>query len=164
MRLLAICPRIKKHEDHIILTTAWRVRILLLGLLYRKVTIDPVKKRMHISSRYLWLFHRERTIPFSKIEAVTYGYDDLSPESWLSFAHDSFDCFKVGLRLADLSEIHLFHFLGDGTFDNRGSLPDWMYWENFTFDLSDKQKKESRAFVDLLSKMIGVTVIRPASG
>lgn len=164
MRLLAICPRIRKEENHIVLSTAWRMRLLLLGLMLRTVTIDPEKKRLIISSRYFWLFHRERKIPFSKIEAVTYGYEDISPESWFAFAHDSFDCFKVGLRLADLSEVHLFNFLGDGTFDNQSVVPDWMYWDQFAFDLSGSQEKESRVLVDLLSKMMGVTVVRPSSG
>jgi hypothetical protein len=161
MRLLAICPRIRKEESRIVATTAWRARLLLLGLLYRKVVIDPVKRRLCISSRSLWLIRRERRIPFSKIEAVTYGYEDWSPDQILAFAHDSFDCFSVGLRLMDQSQIHLFHFLGEGTFGNDGPLPDWMYWEEFAWDVSGSQEKESRGFVELLSRMIGVSVVPP---
>ena len=44
---------------------------------------------------------------------------------------------------------------------DNGPLPDWLYWNEYTFDLSGSQDKESRMFVDLLSKMIGVTVVPP---
>jgi len=34
-----------------------------------------------------------------------------------------------------------------------------MYWEDFAFDLSGTQERESKAFVELVCKMIGVTVV-----
>ena len=81
--------------------------------------------------------------------------------SAFSFAHDSFDWFTVGLRLKGDSEFRLFNFIGDGTFGNTGPFPDWLYWDEFAFDFSGSQDKESRVFVDLLSKMIGVKVVPP---
>lgn len=161
MRLLAICPRIRKDNTQIVARTAWRVRLLLLGLLDRKVMIDPSQRLVTVKSRYLWLIRRERKIPFSQVDAVTYGYEDWSPDQILSFAHDSFDWFTVGLRMKDRSEIRLFNFVGEGSFDNHGPFPDWMYWDQFAFDATGSQQKESRLFVNLLSKMIGVTVVRP---
>ena len=140
---------------------AWRVRLLLLGLVYRKVVIDPAKRVVAVSSRSLWLFRKEHKIPFAQIDAVTYGYEDASPDQILSFAHDSFDWFTVGLRMKDRSEIRLFNFVGEGSFINDGPLPDWMYWDQSLFDVSGSQQKESRVFVDLLSKIIGVSVVRP---
>lgn len=163
MRLLAVCPRIHKESDRIIAATAWRICFLFLGMVYRKVVIDLSNKTVSINSRYLWFIHRQRTIPFSQIEAVTYGYDDLSPKSFFTFAHDSFDKFRVGLRLDHRSEIHLFNFTGEGTFNNHGPFPDWMYWEEFAFDRSGSQENESRIFVEILSKMIGVTVVPPSN-
>ena len=160
MRLLAICPRVKKESGRIVARTAWRVRVLLFGMLYREVVIDPTCKTIEIVSRYLWFIRRRRTIPFSRVHAVTYGCDDLSPD--ISYSHDSFDWFNVGLRFHDRSEVHLFNFIGDGTFTNNGPLPDWFYWNEYAFDLSGSQEKESRLFVDLVSKMIGVSVMPPS--
>jgi hypothetical protein len=64
----------------------------------------------------------------------------------------------VGLRLQDDKFIHLFFFFGDGTFTNDGPLPDWLYWDDYLFDFTGTQEKESRGFVELLRKMIGVHV------
>lgn len=159
MRLLALCPRIRKHDDCILVTTAWRSSVLSLGTIYRKVVIDPQNRKLVIASRYLWLISRSREIRFSEILAVTYGYEDTSLD--LDFGHDSFDWFTVGLRLKDDSELRLFNFIGEGTFTNTGPFPDWCYWDEFAFDLSGSQDKESRTFVDLLCKMIGVKVVPP---
>jgi len=130
-----------------------------VGTIYRKVVIDPQSSHLVVASRYLWFISRSREIPFSRIQAVTYGYEDTSID--FSYSHDSFDWFTVGLRLTDETELHLFNFIGDGTFSNSGPLPDWLYWDEFAFDLSGSQEKESRVFVDLLSKMVGVKVVPP---
>ncbi len=142
--------------------TAWRVRLLTLGMLFRRVTVDPRLQTLTVDSRYAWLFARRRKIPFAKIAAITYGYSNLSPDSYVSWGHDSFDSFTVGLRLKTPDqEIHLFNFVGEGTFSNDGPLPDWMYWQEFTYDWTGSQEKESRLFVDVLSTMVGVKVVPP---
>ena len=163
MRLLALCPRIKKEPGpRVVATTALRVRILLLGLLIRKIVIDPTEKTIQISSRYVWLFRRQRTIRFSDVQAVTYGYEDLmSYESYFSYGHDSFDWFTVGLRLKDKSETRLFNFIGEGTFNNEGPLPDWLYWGESAFDVSGSQDKESRVFAELLSNLVQAPIAAP---
>ena len=162
MRLFAICPRITKESNRIVVTTARRVQILLLGLLYRRVEIDPTCESISLWSRYAWLFGRQRTIRFAEVTAVTYGYEDLvSDAGYFSYAHDSFDWFTVGLRLRDDTEVHLFNFVGDGTFVNHGPLPDWLYWDDFTFNITGSQEKESRVFVDLLAKLCDVQVVPP---
>ena len=79
----------------------------------------------------------------------------------LSFGRDSFDWFTVGLRLKDDSELRLWNFIGDGTFSNNGPFPDWCYGDEFAFDFSGSQEKESRVYVNLLCKMIGVRVVPP---
>ena len=162
MRLFAICPRIRKNSGSIIASTAWRVQVVLLGMLYRRVEIEPASKSILMVSRYLWLIRRRRTIRFADVHAVTYGYEDLSGEAaYFSYGHDSFDWFTVGLRLHDDTELHLFNFLGDGTYTNHGPLPDWVYWDEFTFNITGSQEKESRVFVDLLAKMLDVKVVPP---
>ncbi|MGE0378212.1 MAG: hypothetical protein AB7I48_04300 [Planctomycetaceae bacterium] len=159
MRLLAVCPRIRKDSGRIVATTAWRVRVLLLGMVYRQVVIDPTARAVTMFSRFLWFIRRTRSMNFSRVRAVTYGYEDLSSDQILAYAWDSFDWFTVGLRLADDSELHLFSFIGEGTFGNDGPFPDWMYWEDFRFDISGSQERESRAFVDVLSLLLDVPVI-----
>lgn len=160
-RLFAICPRIRKQRGCIVASTAWRIRILFLATLLRQVVINPADRKLLIHSRYLWLYPRRHQIPFESIKAVTYGYEDMSLDAEIAFAHDSFDWFTVGLRMKDDSELHLFNFVGDGTFSNHGPFPDWLYIEEFACDLSGSQEKESRVFADLLSTLIGVSVIPP---
>jgi hypothetical protein len=96
------------------------------------------------------------------IDAVTYGYEDIfSEQEWFAFAHDSFDWFTVGLRLRGGVQKHLFHFIGEGTFSSHGPWPEWVYWGDYALDLSGSQEKESRAFVEVLSKLVGVPVVPP---
>ena len=163
MRLFAICPRIKKEAGpRIVATSAWRVRILSLGAIQRQVVIEPASQMITVRSRYLWLIRKQRTIRFSDVQAVTYGYEDLmSHQSFFSYSHDSFDWFSVGLRLADDSEIGLFNFIGEGTFSNNGPLPDWLYWGESKFDISGSQDKESKVFAELLSTLINVPIAHP---
>ena len=76
-----------------------------------------------------------------------------------AWAHDSFDQFSVGLRLYNGEDVHLFHFLGDGTFTNNSPFPDWMCWDDYLFDMSGAQEGQSRALVELLCKMVTVKVL-----
>ena len=160
-RFLSICPRVSKVNGTLVATTAWRIRILTLGLLYRKLTVDPKEKVLTIFGHYFWFFPRQRRIKFSSIEALTYGYEDWSIGSVISWAHDSLDLFAVGIRLYKDEELHGFYFYGDGTFTNDGPLPDWLYWDDYLFDLSGTQERESKGFVDLVAKMVGVSVVPP---
>ena len=96
------------------------------------------------------------------MKAVTYGYSTLEPQRLASDYKQGKECYSVGLRLLNDDEFHLFNFVGEGTFSNAGSLlPDWLYWEEFPFSLSGSQASESRAFVELLSNILDVPVIRP---
>ena len=162
MGFLALCPRIKKIQGYLKATTPWTIRLLSLGSYFKRVVVDPSAKTVVITSRYFWIFRRVKIIRFSDIHAVTYGYGDMSPDQYLSFGHDSVDKFNVGLRLAKRDEIHLFTFLGEGTFENNGPFPDWCYWPDKLFDFKGSQQKESRVFVDLVSQMINVKVVPPS--
>jgi hypothetical protein len=157
--LLSVCPRVHKDHGRLIAQTAWRVRLLFLGCLYREVTVDPKAEEVILRRRYFWLLSSRRRIRFRDIEAVTYSYQDWAAGASWSWAHDSVDLYSVGLHLRGGEELRLFYFYGDGTFTNDGPLPDWLYWEEYLCDMSGTQQKESRAFVELLRKMIGVTVV-----
>ncbi len=157
-RLFSLCPRIRKDEDRLVASTPWRLRLLTLGTFFRQVIVDPDRKEVIIRRRYFWLFPRERRIPFEAVRGVTYGYQDVTPGASWFWAHDSTDLFRVGLKLDRLDEVHLLSFFGDGTFTNDGPLPDWFYWENYLFDLSGIQERESRAYAELLSKMLNAAI------
>jgi hypothetical protein len=133
---------------------------LTLGWLIREVVVDVELKKLTVRSRYFWAFTRRRCIRFGDVEAVTYGYEDWAIGSVLNWSHDSLDLYSVGLRLFDEDELHLFNFFGDGTFTNERSWPDWLDWqEEYVLDVSGTQDRESRVYVELLSKLIGVSVI-----
>ncbi len=155
---LSVCPRVRKSHGKLVAESAWGVRIASLGSYYRKVVVDPKKEELSIHRRYLWAIRKRRRVRFGAIQAVTYGYQDWSTDASWSWAHDSTDLFSVGLRLHGGGDQHLFYFYGDGTFQNDGPLPDWVYWDDYLFDTSGTQERESRAYVELLSKMIGVPV------
>lgn len=161
MRLLAISPRITKQSGCVVATTGWLPRILTLGTLYRRVSVCPGQSVVRIHSRYAWWIHRQTKYLFNEIESITYGYSDEAPDALFAFAHDSIDVFSVGLRLIDDSEITLFHFSGAGAFTNNGPFPDWMYWDEYALDLEGSQESDSRAFVEVLSNLIGVSVTPP---
>ncbi len=156
--LYSICPRVKKESGRLVARTGWRFLITTLGLIQREVICDPKNAVVLVRRRYCWFFTRRLRIPFASITAIGYGYQDLNPGKDWFWTHDSYDWFTVRLKLRSGKEMHLFHFHGDGTFTNDGPMPDWMYWDDYLFDLSGTQDRESYLFVELLSKMIGAPV------
>jgi hypothetical protein len=163
LKFLSLGPRISKHDLRLSLTTGWGLCVVTLGMWYRRVVVDVEQQAFTFHARYLWLFTRTRRISFRSVAAVTYGYSDWSPSGYWNWAHDSLDVFTVGLRLygEEAEEIGLFDFVGDGTFTNDGPWPDWMYWPDYIVDLSGTQERDSKAFVDLLCKILGVRVQPP---
>jgi len=156
--LLSYCPRVRKVDDKLVASTAYRDRMFTLGTVFRQVTVDPAKKELVLYRRYFWLFTRTRRISFQDVRAVTYTYQDWNASS-LAWAQDSYDLYAVGLRLHNDDEAHLFYFRGAGSFSNEGPLPDWLYWPDFATDWTGNQDTESRAYVEVLQKMLGVSVM-----
>jgi hypothetical protein len=154
-------PRIRHEPSKIIAETGWLTLILLLGTVYRRVTVNREKAKITITSRYLWLIRRRRGIKFAWVKAITYGYTSLTTESMTSLAYDSKDCFKVGLRLIDETEVHLFSFVGDGEFINDSGLPDWMFVFPRLVDSVGDQQWQSKKLVDILASMLGTTIVPP---
>ncbi|MEM6472711.1 MAG: hypothetical protein AAF802_24330 [Planctomycetota bacterium] len=158
MRLLDVCPRRSKRGATIVTTTAWRIRVLSLGAYYRRVEIDPVNRMIKIFQRYLWFIRRQCLVPFEEVEAVTYGYKDVSYGSWQRGPYEAEDCFTVGLRLADDSELVLHEFRGRGELINESILPDWCFRPTF-LGFSGDQEQESRDYVELVSRLVEVATI-----
>jgi len=163
-RLFSICPRVGKRKRKLVALTALRLRLLTLGGLYREVIVDPKEEVVRVRRRYLWVFKRAFRIPFGSVRAVTYGYSGTGgPHGWWWGAQDTKDAFRVGLRLSDFREVHLFWFYGDGPFTNYGPFPDWLYWQEYLFDLRGTQETESRTYAEALSRLIGAPVEPPGS-
>jgi hypothetical protein len=154
---LSSVPRITADENRLIAATSLPFRIVTLGLSIRRVTVDRELKLVTIEDRKAWIWHRRISLHFNEIESITYGYDDVSLSGVFQTAHDSVDRFVVGLKPYGRDEVVLFNFVGDGTFTNEGPLPDWWYWKEYATDWSGTQQQESRLFVQLLSKLIGVS-------
>lgn len=159
--MLSLCPRVRKTGGKLMATTAWRLRLCMLGLLYREVVVDPKEAVVVVRRRLFWLFRRGKRYPFRSIQAVTYGYKDMTADFAAMGGRDTQDWFSVGLRLASGREIHLFHFWGDGAFTNDGPLPDWFYWAEYLTDMTGTQEQESKLFACLLGKMIGCPLAPP---
>src|SRR5262249_20520729 len=105
--LLSICPNVRKVKGTLVARTNPVLRIFSLGLMNRKVRVDPKKEEVTISRRLFWFYPRRRRISFAHIEAITYGYQDLAPFNSWSWSHDSVDLFSVGLRLHGGGDLHL---------------------------------------------------------
>jgi hypothetical protein len=159
LSILALCPRLTRRKGRLIATTPWRLRVLTLGALYRQVIVDVKDRVVIVRRRYLWFFKRARRVRFEHIKAIGYGYSGVAASDWsLTWTRKPADNFTVQLKLHGGGDVHLFSFYGDGEFENVGPLPDWFYWEDYLFDLSGTQTQESRAYVELLSRMTGAPV------
>lgn len=155
---ISVCPRIRADEDRLTASTSWLVRILGLELSLRQVVVDRRSRTVTVEQRTAWFFHRRHILSFAQIAAVTYGYEDVNPFAIFSSTHDAIDRYVVGLRVVASDEVRLFSFLGDGVFSNDGPLPDWWYWKDYMLDFTGTQERESKLYVQLLSKLIGVTI------
>jgi hypothetical protein len=162
-RLLSLSPRVVSGENYLVARTHRLVTWLTLGLCGRTVLVDRIKKHVIIRSRWLWLFPREKRLPFSAIEAVLYGYSDLNPFTAIGFTGDTLDMFSVKLQLYKGNQVHLLHFCGEGTVEIGPATPEcvhWMFWLKRRLDFSGAQEEDSRSFVNRVSNLIGVEVRR----
>jgi hypothetical protein len=162
--LFSVCPRVVRRRGKLVASTAWRMRILTLGALYREVVIDPKGKVIRLRHRFFWFLKRAVRVPFGSVKAITYGYwGNGGARDWWWGAQDTKDAFCVGLRLTNFEELHLFWFYGDGPFANYGPFPDWLYWQEYLFDLRGTQETESRLYAEMVSRLIGAPVEPPST-
>jgi hypothetical protein len=155
---LSMCPRIRKSKGKLVARTCVLAGVLSLGLLLRRVVVDPKHKRVTVSRRLFWFFAKRVVIPFKHVESVVYSYEDWNAGTDWGWAGHTTDQFRVALKLIGGEEVHLFHFVGEGSFVNNSPFPDWMYWDQYVFDYSGDQVGASRAFAEVLKKMMGVSL------
>ena len=160
----SVGPFVYKAKSKLVARTPLYLQIWTLGAFYREVIVDPKAEAVRVRRRYAWFFKRAVRIPFGSVRAVTYGYSGTGgPQGWWWGAYDTKDCYSVGLRLSNFREVHLFWFWGDGPFTNYGPFPDWLYWQEYLFDLCGTQETESRTYAEALSRLIGAPVEPPSS-
>jgi hypothetical protein len=163
-RLFSVCPDVFKRKGKLVAATPLYLRVLTLGALKREVIIDPKEEVIRVRRRYAWFFKRAVRIPFGSVRAVTYGLSSADASvGWRMGAYKTKEAYRVGLRLSNFQEVHLFWFYGDGPFTNYGPFPDWLYWGENLFDLRGTQENESRAYAEALSRLIGAPVEPPSS-
>ena len=109
-----------------------------------------------LERRNAWFWRRQLSFQFHEIESITYGYKDASLAKYISLSYDSADWFLVGLKPREKEEIRLFWFSGEGTITDKLNLPAWATWGRL--DWAGTQEQESKLFVQLLSKLIGVPI------
>lgn len=156
--MIPLAPRIRKVEEKLVASTGWLSLIPTAGLWIRTLVVEPERKRILIKNRYLWFFLQKRVIRFHEVTAVTYKYEDVSPDQWLGGAYLSLDQFSVGLRLVKDEDIGLFSFSGGGAYVY-DVWPVWALWPSWEIQLPGSQESTSRLFVELLSWMLDVEVI-----
>ena len=115
-------------------------------------------RKITVRRRLAWFYVHTQVIEFRQIAAVTYGYDDLNPASFLGGAYDSIDRFVVGLKLvgAERTAPVLIH-RRRGVYQSDG-VTGLVVWDEIIFDMAGPQERESRVFAVLLSKLLGVSI------
>ena len=166
MSILSIGPRITRTCERLEARESLWIRILLCGAYLRTARVDRPTKTISIQRRVGWFFNSSRKIAMGDVKAITYDYRDLARPigaDIVGTAHDSSDCFTVGLLLRDGSTIDLFEFVGEGDFRNETHMPDWAFIHLYLFNLSESQERQSRAFVDHLTELLDVPTM-PGKG
>lgn len=162
--LLSIGPRVLSGPDWLLATSSLPAAVLTLFSHRRYLTIDGRSRTIVIRRRLLWFVRRERSVAFTDVKNILYELDDLNVWTMIGMTGDTFDCYKVGLRLQDASELHLFSFLGAGTFqrgwDSAPWMPDWFFAVESTFDMSGAQSIQSSQFIEKLQELLNVPLGR----
>lgn len=156
-RLFNVRPRIRKVGETLVADTAPHIAVLTLGLCLRKVVVDPHQQAVRIHARYAWLIPVVRYVPFHAITGIVYDYKDWS-FPWGTY--QSRDLFSVIIQTQQRDSIVLCRFFGAGEWNNNTIFPDWLYWdEQLAAGLSQgDQESESRAYAELVSKLVGVEI------
>lgn len=156
-------PRIRRRGRMVAITSGWRVLLMTLGLLHRTVLVDLDQNVLRIIDRRGWFFRKYRRIPFQRVAAIAYGYQDMAPFSSVSAEYRQWDLYTVGIRLRDHEQVLLFRFFGQGDFMNNSLLPDWMFTDEIVITELTRggQETRSRLLVELLSHVMNVDIQNP---
>jgi hypothetical protein len=158
--LFSTGPVFRRSGRKLIIRTSRVARWLSLGMVNRKVVIDPDRKRVRIEDRFMWFRPTYDSYSFDLITGVSFHLNNgLRNEG---FTEDGMEAYSLGLKMygADAPNIHLFRFLGEGPFINKGPLPDWFYWYQALTDIRGTQEEDARHFVTVLSRVLNKPIVR----
>lgn len=99
---LTLAPIIKRSDETLVIETSLPQLLISLTMLWRRVEVDPKRKRVTVKRRICWLFGGQEVIPFQWIEAIEYRYGDLNPITDFGGTGDSVDRYTVKVIAAKL--------------------------------------------------------------
>lgn len=159
---LSAGPRVRVTTTSVVASTGYYAMLFSLASVLRNVRVDRRTQTIAIEDRFGWAFECNREIQFSEVRAVTYGYDDASLLHRTFSVGGAFDVYSVGLRLYDDEQVHLFRFMGPGTWTHEGLLSDFEEVEPQSDALvTGSQDGDSLVWAELVSKMVGVPIRPP---
>jgi len=137
---LGLSPRVWADGERLVVSTSIVLQALLLLSYDRQVTIDRRARRVEFDTRYLWLLHRRRRIPFEEVDHVDYDYVGVG----------LFESFVAALVLRDGSEPPVASFWGKPPEVGFLPLPPLF----MAFEGDGRQEERSRSLVELLLRYL----------
>ena len=84
-------PRVFADGHVLVIADGWKSHLKRLGCYSRMTRIDPKAKIVRLQGRRFWFASWSRAIPFSRIEQIEYGYDEIGG----GFEHQEHDRFTA---------------------------------------------------------------------
>ena len=160
VRLLTLNPKLWIAQGRLHARTAFLVRLLALFSYDRQVILNPRTRLITVERRALWLLQTRRTIPFARVECITYRFRRLITSwSWWVGTTDQLEIFTIRLVLRDPKEtVTLLRFSGEGSL--RTGWCGVLLGGDSIVELSGTQEEDSRAYVSILARVIGAPLGR----
>lgn len=157
---LSLKPWIHLEEGRLEVRTSPLLRALSLFSWCHTVEVDTRRRSIRIRTRRFWRQAQEREIPFDRIEYIDYSLDAI-PTGWSAYgATDQVESFTISLVCREPRERVPF-----ATFSGEGSVSTgWggmLIGGDEMVDVQGDQESASRRLVEVLRRMVGVSVGSP---
>ena len=154
---LTMRPSVKVSDDlQVIIRDNLLIRLVTLCLVMHKVIIDKNSSKIHISTRYFWLFCSRHELNFSEISHIDYHYSSTAT-SWSMFGteQDSIEKFTLKLYCYDNRDFDVCNFRGEGA-----AMTGWggVFMGDDMLDYQGTQESESQMLLHRLAAIIDVPV------
>lgn len=166
--LLSIAPRVWIEDDEVLCARTSRVwQALSLGSYSREVRFDRKRQQITLRTRFAFLAHSERLIPYARLARIEYRYGSLGTGfvwgGWsalslrgrpIAHASDSVEWFTIELVLQNPHErVEALFFSGEGA-KLTGA---WgVLMGDSVVDFAGDQERESRDVFELIERFTGV--------
>ena len=132
------------------------VLVFSLGAYYKRVEIDPDRRRISVKRSYCWIFQSAREYAFDDVVRVAYDCDSIPTSfSILGESTDELDMFRVSVELKSRELVRLWTFYGEGAVATgwKGVL-----LGDAITDVSGDQGDASLGYAMVLCAMLGKTL------